>query len=326
MDVRLLCKEREVERMAQTPDYYKTLGVPRNATSEEIKKAFRKLARTHHPDAGGDEAKFKEINEAYEVLSDDKKRAMYDQYGTANQNQIPYDAGWQQAAGGANPFTGGGFSWADILESMRHGEGAFGTEWNFGGFGAQPHNPAPQKGTDKTVSMNVTFDEAFKGCEKRVKIGSKGTSEKETLTIKIPAGAVDGGRVRLKGRGAAGINGGPAGDLLVTIHITDHPLFSRDKEDVLITVPVTFAEAALGAQVVVPAPDGSKVRIKVPAGTQDGTVLTVKGKGAPKLGKAGGIGALKIKIHVEVPQNLNDEQTAALKAFQEATTEEVRAW
>ena len=114
--------------------------------------------------------------------------------------------------------------------------------------------------------------------------------------------------------------------MLVTIYITDHPLFSRDKEDVLITVPVTFAEAALGAQVVVPAPDGSKVRIKVPAGTQDGTVLTVKGKGAPKLGKAGGIGALKIKIHVEVPQNLNDEQTAALKAFQEATTEEVRAW
>ncbi len=312
--------------MAQTPDYYKTLGVPRDATSDDIKKAFRKLARKHHPDAGGDEAKFKEINEAYEVLSDDKKRAMYDQYGTANQNQIPYGAGWQQASGGANPFAGGGFSWADILESMRHGEGAFGTEWNFGGFGSQPHNPVPQKGADKTVAMTVSFDEAFKGCEKRVKIGSKGTSEKETLTIKIPAGAVDGGRVRLKGRGAAGINGGPAGDLLVTIHIASHPLFSRDKADVLITVPVTLAEAALGAQVVVPAPDGSKVRIKVPAGTQDGTVLTVKGKGAPKLGKAGGHGSLKVKIHVDVPQSLNDEQTAALKAFQAATTEEVRAW
>lgn len=312
--------------MAQTPDYYKTLGVPRNATSEDIKKAFRKLARKHHPDTGGDEAKFKEINEAYEVLSDDKKRAMYDQYGTANEHQIPYGGGWQQAAGGANPFAGGGFSWADILESMRHGEGAFGTEWDFGGFGGQAQSSVPQKGADKTVSMTVTFDEAFKGCEKRVKIGSKGTSEKETLTIKIPAGAVDGGRVRLKGRGAPGINGGPAGDLLVAIHIADHPLFSREKEDVLITVPITFAEAALGAQVVVPAPDGSKVRIKVPAGTQDGTVLTVKGKGAPKLGKSGGVGALRIKIHVEVPKELNDEQTAALKAFQAATTEEVRAW
>lgn len=312
--------------MVQTPDYYKTLGVPRDAKTEDIKKAFRKLARKHHPDAGGDEAKFKEINEAYEVLSDDKKRAMYDQYGTANENQIPYGGGWQQAAGG-NPFEGSGFgSWADILESMRHGEGAFGTEWNFGGFGGQPRSPQPQKGADKTVSMTVTFDEAFKGCEKRVKIGTKGTSEKETLTIKIPAGAVDGGRVRLKGRGAPGMNGGAAGDLLVTIKIAEHPLFSREKENVLITVPVTFAEAALGAQVVVPAPDGTKVRIKVPAGTQDGTVLTVKGKGAPKLGKQGGVGALKITIHVEIPKELNDEQKTALEAFQAATKEEVRAW
>ena len=174
--------------------------------------------------------------------------------------------------------------------------------------------------------MTVTFDEAFKGCEKRVKIGTKGTSEKETLTIKIPAGAIDGGRVRLKGRGAPGVNGGAAGDLLVTIKIAEHPLFSREKENVLITVPVTFAEAALGAQVVVPAPDGTKVRIKVPAGTQDGTVLTVKGKGAPKLGKQGGVGALKITIHVEVPKELNDEQKTALEAFQAATKEEVRAW
>ena len=209
---------------------------------------------------------------------------------------------------------------------MRHGEGAFGTEWNFGGFGGQPRSPQPQKGADKTVSMTVTFDEAFKGCEKRVKIGTKGTPEKETLTIKIPAGAVDGGRVRLKGRGAPGVNGGAAGDLLVTIKIAEHPLFSREKDNVLITVPVTFAEAALGAQVVVPAPDGTKVRIKVPAGTQDGTVLTVKGKGAPKLGKQGGVGALKITIHVEVPKELNDEQKAALEAFQAATKEEVRAW
>lgn len=312
--------------MAQTPDYYKTLGVPRDAKPEEIKKAFRKLARKHHPDAGGDEAKFKEINEAYEVLSDEKKRAMYDQYGTANEHQIPYGGSWQGAAGG-NPFGDAGFgSWADILESMRHGEGAFGTEWNFGGFGSQQRAPQPQKGADKTVSMTVTFDEAFRGCEKRIKIGKKGTTEKETLTIKIPAGAVDGGRVRLKGRGAQGINGGPAGDLLVTIKIAEHPLFTREKENVLITVPVTFPEAVLGSQVVVPAPDGSKVRIKIPAGTQDGTVLTVKGKGAPKLGKTGEIGALKIKIKVVIPKEVNKEQKEALEAFQAATKEEVREW
>lgn len=309
-----------------TPDYYKILGVAKDADASTIKKAFRKLAREHHPDAGGDEAKFKEINEAYEVLSDDKKRALYDQYGTANENQIPFGGGY--AAG--NPFGGAGFggagfgSWADILESIRNGEGAFGTEWNFGG---QPQQPRPQKGADKKVAMTVTFDEAFKGCEKRVRVGRPGTSEKETLAIKIPAGAVDGGRVRLKGKGASGVNGGPAGDLLVTVRIAEHPLFTRDKADVLMTLPVTFAEAALGAQVVVPTPDGSKVRLKVPAGCQEGTVLTVRGKGAPRLGKgATGNGDLKIAVEVKVPATLNDEQKKALEAFQAATKEEVRAW
>lgn len=309
-----------------TPDYYKILGVPKDADASTIKKAFRKLAREYHPDAGGDEAKFKEINEAYEVLSDDKKRALYDQYGTANENQIPFGGGYA----GGNPFGGAGFggagfgSWADILESIRNGEGAFGTEWNFGG---QPQQPRPQKGADKQVSMTVTFDEAFNGCEKRVRVGCPGTSEKETLTIKIPAGAVDGGRVRFKGKGAPGMNGGPAGDLLVTVRIAEHPLFTRDKADVLMTLPVTFAEAALGAQVVVPTPDGSKVRLKVPAGCQEGTVLTVRGKGAPRLGKgATGNGDLKISVAVKVPATLNEEQRKALEAFQAATKEEVRAW
>lgn len=314
-----------------TPDYYKTLGVPRDADADAIKKAFRKLARKHHPDAGGDEAKFKEINEAYEVLSDEKKRKLYDQYGTANENQIPYGGAWQGQGG--NPFAGAGFggasgfgSWADILESIRNGEGAFGGNWDFGGAGGYGQ-PQPQKGADKEVSMTVTFDEAFNGCEKRIRIGRSGTGEKETLTIKIPAGAVDGGRVRLKGKGGQGVNGGPAGDLLVNIKISAHPLYQRDKADVLMDLPVTFAEAALGAQVVVPTPDGTKVRLKVPAGCQDGTVLTVRGKGAPKLGKGStGNGDLRVAIKIAVPKTLNDEQKKALEAFQEATKEEVRAW
>ena len=308
--------------MAQTPDYYKTLGVPRDAKPDEIKKAFRKLAREHHPDAGGDEAKFKEINEAYEVLSDEKKRAMYDQYGTANEHQIPY-GGAQYGGAGADPFSGFGFSWQDILEKMRHGEGAFSTDWDFN-FGGQ-RSPMPQKGADKTVSMKVTFDEAFNGCKKRIRIGN-GSAEKETLSIAIPAGAVDGGVLRLKGRGGAGVNGGANGDLCVKIKIADHPYFSRDKEDVLITVPVTITEATLGAQVVVPAPDGTKVRIKVPQGTQDGCTLTVKGKGAPKLKKSGERGSLRITIKVVIPKEVNDEQKKALEAFQEATKEEVRSW
>ncbi len=314
--------------MAATPDYYKTLGVPRDADADTIKKAFRKLARTHHPDAGGDEAKFKEINEAYEVLSDEKKRQMYDQFGTANANQIPYGSG-NPFAGGGNPFAGAGFggasgfgSWADILESLRNGTGVHGSEWDFGG-----SQPQPRKGADKEVSMTVSFEDAFNGCEKRIRIGRGGGAEKEMLNIKIPAGAVDGGRVRLKGKGGQGQNGGPAGDLLVNIKIGAHPLYRRDKANVLMDLPVTFPEAALGAAIVVPAPDGTKVRLKVPAGCADGKTLTVRGKGAPKLGRdATGNGDLRVTVKVVVPTSLNDEQKKALQDFQEATAEEVRSW
>lgn len=211
--------------MAATPDYYKTLGVARNATADEIKKAFRKLARKHHPDTGGDEAKFKELNEAYEVLSDDKKRKLYDQYGTANENQIPH--GW----GGGNVNVedifggggGGGFgNWADILESIRHGDGAFGSDWDFGdlsGFGGGARQPRPRKGQDMNVTLNVSFDEAFKGAEKLVTVRVPGRADKETLTVKIPAGAVDGGRLHFKGKGAPRVKGEGTGDLKVRIDV-----------------------------------------------------------------------------------------------------------
>ena len=315
--------------MAATPDYYKTLGVPRTATADEIKKAFRKLARTHHPDAGGDEAKFKELNEAYEVLSDDKKRKLYDQYGTANENHIPQ--GWgggsvnvEDIFGGA----GGGFgSWADILESIRHGEGAFGTDWDFNdmsgvGGGRQPR---PRKGQDMNVTLNVTFDEAFKGAEKRVTVRVPGRGESETLTVKIPAGAVDGGRLRFKGKGGPGENGGAAGDLLITTKIDPHPYYTRKGADVLMDVPVSVAEAALGASVVVPAPDGTKVRVRVPKGTQDDTVLSVRGKGAPKV-KGDGSGDLKITVKVVVPKEMNEGQKKAMEDYLAATTDDVRSW
>ena len=307
--------------MAQTPDYYKVLGVSRNATDEEIKKAYRKLARTNHPDAGGDEEKFKEINEAYEVLSDKKKRDLYDQYGTANANQIPFGG-----AGGAQGF--GGFdSWADILESIRRGEGAFGGGWDFGdifggGFGGagygQQRAPRPQKGRDMNVTLNVSFDEAFNGCTKKVSVKVPGAAAAETLDVKVPAGAVEGGRVRFRGKGAAGANGGENGDLLVTTHISEHPVFSRDGADVLMTVPITVSEAALGASVVIPTPEGAKIRVKVPAGTQDGTELNVKGKGAPNV-KGGAHGSLRITLQVEVPKEMTPEQEQAMIDFQAAT-------
>ena len=311
--------------MAATPDYYQILGVPRTATAAEIKKAFRKLARTHHPDAGGDEAKFKEINEAYEVLSDDKKRELYDQYGTANENQIP-PQGWGGAVDFGDIFGGAGGGagfggWADILESIRHGEGAFGGNWDFG----QGRTPRPQKGQDMNVTLNITFDEAFNGAEKRVTVRVPGRQESETLTVKIPAGAVDGGRMRFKGKGALGANGGEDGDLLIVTKIDEGGLYRRKGADVLMDVPVSFAEAALGAKVTVPTPDGKKVRVTIPAGTQDDTVLTVRGKGAPKV-KGEGSGDLKITVKVKVPTQLSDAQTEALKAFMEASDESVRSW
>lgn len=315
--------------MAATPDYYKTLGVPRTATADEIKKAFRKLARKHHPDAGGDEAKFKEINEAYEVLSDEKKRKLYDQYGTASENQIPH--GWGGGSVNVDDIFGNGGagfgSWAEILESIRRGEGAFGTNWDFGNFSGFGGNrgPQPRKGQDMNVTLNVTFDEAFRGAQKRVTVRVPGKQEAETLDVKIPAGAVDGGRLRFRGKGGAGQSGGEAGDLLITTHIEPHPYYTREGADVVMDVPVSIAEAALGASVVVPAPDGTKVRVKIPAGTQDGTKMTIRGKGAPKV-KGDGTGDLRIVVKVHVPRSLNEKQKQAMEDYLAASTEEVRAW
>jgi curved DNA-binding protein len=321
-------ERKVVERMANsTPDYYKTLGVARDASPEEIKKAFRKLARTHHPDAGGDEAKFKEINEAYEVLSDEKKRSLYDQYGTANENQIPQ--GWSGFGGqpggqGYVDFSGFG-SWADILESLRNGDGAFGGGgFDFGG-GYGYSQPRPQKGRDMNVTLEVTFDEAFRGCEKRVSVRVPGKQGTQTLTVKVPAGAVDGGRVRRKGMGALGEHGGQPGDLLITTKIKPHELYTRQGANVDMEMPVTIAEAALGANVVAPMPDGTKIRIKVPAGSEDGKVLTVRGKGAPRL-KTSGNGDVRITVRVKVPHTLNDAQREALEAFAAATDQKVRPW
>lgn len=320
---------------ASKPDYYKTLGVSRDATQEEIKKAFRKKARTSHPDAGGDEEQFKELNEAYEVLSDEKKRKLYDQYGTADANQIPY--GWSGGSVNMDDIFGqggfGGMDWSEILNSIRNGDGAFGSNWDFSGFAGNGGNayggytaqPRPQRGKDTNVTLKVTFDEAFKGTKKRVTVRVPGRADKETLTVNIPAGAIDGGRVRVRGHGVPGANGGEAGDLLITTKIEPHPYYTRSGADVEMDVPVSIAEAALGASVIIPTPDGTKVRVKIPAGTQDGRTLTVRGKGAPRL-KKGGSGDLRISVRVKVPQHLNEAQRKALEEYRQADTEEIRQW
>lgn len=344
--------------MASTPDYYKILGVAKDATTDQIKKAYRKLARDNHPDAGGDEERFKDINEAYEVLSDTKKRNLYDQYGTANENQIP--RGWGGAGVGdiGDIFSGFG-SWSDILESIRKGEGAFGTNWDFqsgtggaggagfaggipgfggfGGFGGTQQaaggcggscgggSCGPTKGKDVTVKLKMSFEEAFKGTEKTISVRIQGQPEKQQLTVKIPAGAVDGARLRFKGKGAAGSGGN--GDLLVELEMRPHKYFKRNGADVILDAPISPAEAALGASIIVPTPEGSKVRIKVPAGSGNDTELLVKGKGAPKAGKnASGNGDLRIHLHISLPDVLNEGQRKAMEDYLAATTEEPRTW
>ena len=329
--------------MATKPDYYKTLGVSKNATADEIKKAFRKLARENHPDAGGDEEKFKQINEAYEVLSDDKKRQLYDQYGTANENQIPFN--WGGASGGTTVNFSDFGSWQDILDQVLRGEGVMGTEWNFGGagrpgrsgrpsgapnsgfsgfngfdefgFAGTSAHKRPVKGADVTATLEITFDEAFKGTSKRLSLRVPGRSEPLSLDVKVPAGANDGDRQRFKGQGAPGEQGGAAGDLVITTRIASHPLYTRKGADVLMNQELNFADAALGTSLVVPAPDGSRVRVKVPAGTQAKTVLSVKGKGAPRI-KGSGTGDLLITLNIPVPTNMTEAQRKALEDFRSA--------
>ncbi len=259
------------------------------------------------------------------------RRALPDAYAVLDllndEIAATFTEGGEDIFGGGGGYTaGGGFggSWADILESIRSGEGAFGSNWDFGGgFGGQPQ---PRRGQDMNVTLNVTFDEAMQGTEKRITVRIPGKSESDTHTVKVPAGAVDGGRVRLRGQGALGENGGPAGDLLITTKIDEHPYFGRDKADVTVTLPVTVAEAALGASIVVPTPDGKKIKVKVPAGTQDGKVLTIKGKGAPDVKNKGQFGNLKIRVAVEVPTEMNEAQTKAMEDFQAATDKEIRPW
>ena len=265
--------------MAQAvPDYYKTLGVSRDATTDEIKKAFRKLAREHHPDAGGSEAKFKEINEAYEVLSDEKKRKLYDQYGTANERQIPFGGGM---GGNMGDFFGG-LDWSEILDRIRKGEGAFGTEWDIGDiFGGATRGGAAGGANGRPGGVWSGFMNGFNGAGGRQAYGNP-----------------------YAGGQSSGCAGGCGG--------AQTPVsYDVEKE-----ITIDMAQAALGVSLAVKAPDKSKLKVKVPAGTQPDTVLTVKGKGKQK--PDGSFGNLKFRVKVSVPKNLNEKQIAALKEFMAA--------
>ena len=358
-------------------DYYEVLGVSKGASEDEIKKAYKKLARKYHPDMNpGDkeaEEKFKEVNEANEVLSDPEKKARYDQFGFAG-----VDPSYGAGAGGAGGY-GGGFDFGDLGD-------IFGSFFGGGFGGGQTRRNGPQRGESIRASVSVTFTEAAFGCEKEVSIerseqcasckgsgcapgttpeicpdchgsgmvqvqqrtpmgvfassrpcqrcrgtgkiihqpcadcgGSGAVRKRKTIKVTIPAGIDHGQTISLRGQGNAGKNGGPAGDLLITVMVRPHELFRREGNDVFCEAPITFRQAVLGATLEIPTIDGP-VKYDIPEGTQTGTVFRLRGKGIPAL-NGRGRGDQYVTVTIETPRNLNREQKEALKRFDETLGE-----
>lgn len=306
-----------------TKNFYDILGVKRDASEDEIKKAFRKLAQKHHPDAGGDEEKFKEISEAYETLSDPEKRKEYDQilmFGG-----IPgADFGGNGGRGRAYTYSSAGdVDWSEIFSG-------FGGQGQGGGFdfssifGGGQRQARPAKGGDLTMAIEVSFKEAMEGAERKITYRIPSTGDEQSLTVKIPAGAVEGGKLRYKRRGEYGANGGERGDLVITTHVADHPVFSRDGADVRMDLPISIYEAALGTTVEVPTPDGKTVRLRIPAGTQDEKTFRFKDLGAPNVKRKGQRGALLVTVRVQVPESLSKDEREALERAQAADAKDLR--
>ena len=275
-------------------DYYAVLGVSESASPEDIKKAYRKLARKFHPDVSKEEGatdKFKDVGEAYEVLKDPEKRAEYDQlrkYGAQGDGSFQPPPGWKSSSG----FGGGGYTEADASQFSDFFEEIFGGGRRGGGssgpgFGGGFRQTRAMRGEDVHARLPLFLEEAFKGCDKQVSFTVHDADEhgrmvarQKTLKVKIPAGMRDGQHIRLKGQGAPGMGGGAPGDLFIEVELAPHPNFSVEGHDVLLTVPVAPWEAALGATITVPT-IGGKVNVKVPRGTTSGRKLRLKGKGFP---------------------------------------------
>ena len=309
-------------------DYYATLGVPKTATEKELKAAYRKLARKHHPDVNpGDssaESKFKELNEAYEVLGDPDKRRKYDELG-ANWKQYE-----QQGAGG--PFGGGGGAWninmggpggyrtmtQEEMEAMFGGDAdPFSDFFNTffgGGAGGGPeggahrrtHRPRHRKGRDLEQQVDLTLEEAFTGATRRVGIQLAGDTR--TVDVRIPAGVKDGARVRKSGEGESGAHGGSAGDLYLKVRVLPHSTFERRGQDLHVKVAVPVATAALGGEVLVPTIAGSNLRLKIPEATQNGQVFRLRGQGMPAVGKPAERGDLYAAVEIAMPKTLSDQE------------------
>ena len=304
-------------------DFYEVLGVSKTASQEEIRKAYKKLARKFHPDvkpADPDaEKKFPEITEAYEVLSDEEKRKNFDQFGHGFRGAGP---------GGGNPFQGFGgggggqsFDIEDLLGGM-FGGGGGGRGGNPFGGGGRRGQPRPQKGNDVKAEITVPFIVAVDGGEHGLTVQQGSTTER--LTVKIPAGIDSGQTIRLAGQGGAGVSGGSSGDLLVTIHIAAHPWFRREGQNLLIDVPLSPSEAALGAKIDVPTLSEGEVVLSVPPGTSSGAKLRLRGKGV-RNPKTGDKGDQFVVLKVVLPKELSDEARTLYQQLAELQTVDPRA-
>jgi len=303
--------------MAQARDPYQVLGVGKDADADAIKKAYRKLARTHHPDrTGGDDTKFKEINAAHAVLGDDDKRKLYDEFGYAafrpgfNAEQARAFGGMRGGAGGM----GGSMDLDDLLRSMFGGGGGPGAGGNsfsfeFGGGGPRSRrgfSRGPRRGSDIEVPTQVSLVEAIQGTEGQFMLpgGSK-------VKVRIPQGVRSGTTMRLKGKGAPGADGGPSGDALLKIEVLGHPLVRVDGDDLEMDLPLTFAESLRGGQLTVPTPTGT-VKVRVPRAAQSGTRMRLKGRGLPKGGTDTRQGDLYLVLRPTPPSAPESAELTAL--------------
>ena len=276
-------------------DFYKVMGVSKDVSEAELKKKYRKLAREFHPDLHpGDakaEARFKEINEAHDILSDKAKRAEYDQVRAMGSGPRFTGGAGGQGAG----FNGGGAGFEDVFANL-FGGGGFS-----GGFGG------PQRGGDLSTKTTLAFIDSIQGTRIKLNINGK------DITVNIPAGVSDGQKIKLRGKGQASPNGGPAGDLIIDVNVKPHPVFSRDGNNIRVTVPVTFHEAVAGATIQVPTLGGEPVKLKVSPGTPNGRVLRVKGRGVQG---AKAVGDLLATVEIAVPAHVSDKAMKALAEFE----------